>query len=86
MRFTHDTELDEEGDGPAMKSAIAWCRKAKVPVYRPSPTHLKFDTLNFFPSTGTLHYDNQRKLAIQGLSGLKTLLERQWRVALPPIG
>ncbi|SER38084.1 hypothetical protein [Sphingobium sp. YR768] len=85
MRFTHDAELDEPGDGPQMKAAIAWCRKAKIPVYRPSPTQLKFENLNFFPTTGTLHYDNQRKLDLRGLAGLQTLLERIWGSKLPPI-
>lgn len=80
-RFQPANQLSEEGDPREMTAAITWLIKSRIPVYRASPIQLKIGSLSFYPSTGTINFDNCRR----GLAGLKTTLENALRRELPAI-
>lgn len=84
-RFQAANELSEEGDSKEMRTAIEWLIKSRLPVYRASPIQLKIGPLSFYPSSGTINFDNRRREPVRGLPGLRLTLENALRRALPPI-
>ena len=68
-----------------IERTLAWLRRAGVPFEQPWPNHIKIGILNFYPTSGTLNYDNKPRLSERGLAGLKLTLERLLRRELPPI-
>ena len=63
---------------------LEWLEKGRVPdVVRLGPNYLKIGDLNFYPSTGTIHRDNQPRMVERGLVGLKLVLERALKRQLP---
>lgn len=84
-RFQPANQLSEEGDPREMTAAITWLIKSRIPVYRASAIQLKIGSLSFYPSTGTINFDNCRREPVRGLAGLKTTLENALRRELPAI-
>lgn len=68
-----------------VEEAKDWLRRAGIPYSFASPIHIKIETLNFYPTTGTLNFDNHRRLPERGLAGLKEVLERFTGRVLPPV-
>lgn len=68
-----------------ISQALAWLRTAGVPYDCPTPHHIKIGALNFYPTTGTLHFDQESSLPERGLIGLRSVLGRRLRRELPPI-
>jgi len=65
--------------------ALAWLSAAGVTYDCPTPHHVKIGDLNFYPTTGTIHFDQMRPLPERGLSGLRTVLSRRLKRELPPV-
>lgn len=65
--------------------ACDWLNSAKVPYEQPTALHIKIGALNFYPTSGTLHFDRQPRLPERGLTGLRTVLQRRLRRDLPPV-
>jgi hypothetical protein len=83
--FQPAEDLHWAGDDERMTAAIDWLIKSGIPVSRTSAIQLKIGSLSFYPATGTLNFDNQRRLLEIGLEGLKTVLERSTGRTLPEI-
>ena len=62
-----------------------WLERASIPFSRPTELHFKIGSLNFFPTSGTLHFDAHRRLPVRGLGALRTLLQRTLKRNLPPL-
>ena len=78
-------ELRWTGDHALMVAAIDWLTKSGIPVSRSSAIQLKIGSLSFYPGTGTINFDNQRRLSEIGLEGLKAVLERATGRVLPAV-
>lgn len=65
-------------------SLIEWLRKAGViGASKISSNHLKIGRLNFYISTGVVHFDNEPRLPDRGPRALKATLEQLLKRDLP---
>lgn len=64
--------LHRSGDTPRMTEAVTWAEKAGLdPLYRPHPAQLKFGPVNFWPNTGKIYVDGQKRCTDHGLDAFK---------------
>lgn len=60
--------LRRSGDTPRMTEAVTWAEKAGLdPFFRPHIAQLKFGPVNFWPNTGKIHVDGQKRCTDHGL-------------------
>ena len=68
--------LHNENDTPQMRDAIDVFDRERLAVARKSPHHLKCGPLNYWPSTGKIHFDDGPKIAENGLDALGTIIHK----------
>ena len=66
--------LEQPDDEPEMTAAIAAIREAGYPVVRTSEFQLKVGPVNFWPRSGKIHIDDERKCQLKGVVALLDLL------------
>lgn len=66
--------LRTETDSPAMSQAIDWLEARRYAVRRTSEIQLKIGPVNFYPDSGSINLDEQKRLNKFGLAGLKAVL------------
>jgi hypothetical protein len=63
---------------------LKWLRESGVPgAAKISANQVKIGRLNFYISTGVLNFDNEPRLPVRGLSGLRSTLEQALKRTLP---
>ena len=65
-----------------MRDAIDVFDRERLAVARKSPHHLKCGPLNYWPSTGKIHFDDRPKIAEKGLAALSISIDKH-RLYLP---
>ena len=71
--------LHNENDTTQMRDAIDVFDRERLAVARKSPHHLKCGPLNYWPSTGKIHFDDRPKIAEKGLDALKIFIDKHRR-------
>jgi hypothetical protein len=74
--------LHNKNDPTQMRDAIHVFDRERLAVARKSPHHLKCGPLNYWPSTGKIHFDDRQKIAEKGLDALIILIDKH-RKCLP---
>jgi len=66
-------------DTAEMSATIDWLEKELPDDHwsRPFAPQIKVGSLNYYPDTGTLYYDNQKGLKRQALSAFQAAVKRQ---------
>lgn len=76
----HYLPLHRPGDTPWMTAAVTWAEKAGLdPLWRPDPYQLKCGTINFWPNTGTVSVDGEKRCLDRGLDAFKAAVMRTHR-------
>jgi hypothetical protein len=68
--------LHNENDTTQMRDAIDVFDRERLAVARKSPHHLKCGPLNYWPSTGKIHFDGRPKITENGLDALGTIIHK----------
>jgi hypothetical protein len=68
--------LHNENDTTQMRDAIDVFDRERLAVARKSPHHLKCGPLNYWPSTGKIHFDDRPKITENGLDALGTIIHK----------
>ena len=63
-------------DALPMAKACARLTALGLKYYRPTPFQLKIGPVSFWPNTGALHVDGERRSNLKGWDNLLTLLRR----------
>lgn len=66
--------LRRPDDSPAMTAAIDWFHEHRLPVARVSPLQLKFRDLSYYPHSGSMNRDQQRRMEGTGLPALERVV------------
>ena len=67
-----------------IEEAVRWLEASGIVYSRVTDVHFKIGKLNFYPTSGTINFDNERRLPEGGLTGLKLVLEHSLKRQLPP--
>lgn len=62
-------------DEPCVRAAIQALTERNIRFTRPSSTHIKVGDFNFYPTTGTINRDGERKSPQRGLEAFLALLQ-----------
>ena len=68
--------LHNKNDTTQMRDAIDVFDCERLAVTRKSPHHLKCGPLNYWPSTGKIHFDDGPKIAEKGLDALRISIDK----------
>ena len=66
--------LRRDNDRAEMRATIDWCIANNVPIIRPTDYQVKFRTLNFYPDTGVIYYDQGKALPQKGLETFQEIV------------
>jgi hypothetical protein len=82
MAKKFELPLHNRNDTTQMRDTIDVFDRERLAVTRKSPHHLKCGPLNYWPSTGKIHFDDQPKIAEKGLDALRISIDKH-RKRLP---